>query len=401
MGLTVHTKANEAEHYYNARREREFHRAYYWDADIGFVARERKLVPAYTNRRIIVRRTPGSHRQRQNGIRSSVKSGDGNNDSKPEPEPDRSIQQYYRYYLPHLHFTRFTTSHYLRARALYSNRVKNKSCIKTNIALANPDGPEFKAFMLRTCISRTDSAKSACWLALTKLKNIGRTIDYRGAKQYVSAEINKFERNNYERGVKMPECDRMSRALDSDSELPPIERGAMTIDESKLAPCFRNGENDDDDDDEAVDEAVESKVREAQKKKEPKRWAMQLIHHHDRYYAFSPDQITDRINEIIEHEYRISLVMRLKAAVKPRDREILELRFEKGMKIREIAEHLARSRADIYAAIKRMRPLLRDARERAEWELEHSILEKGTGDAPVVLDKTGQLGWDLGAEVQP
>ena len=96
MALTTY-KSAEAEQYHINKREREFQRAYYWDDDMGFVERERKRVvqQQYKNRNTTAPRRTG-HLQREEGSRSSAKSGDGNK-SDPEPEPERCNQQYQLY----------------------------------------------------------------------------------------------------------------------------------------------------------------------------------------------------------------------------------------------------------------------------------------------------------------
>lgn len=81
--------------YWSARRDREFHKDFFYDADLGWQARDK--TPAVAVRHITQaasRRT--GHRQRQEGSRSSAASGDGNGNSD-DAEPERrqpSLQIY-------------------------------------------------------------------------------------------------------------------------------------------------------------------------------------------------------------------------------------------------------------------------------------------------------------------
>lgn len=80
--------------YWSARRDREFHKDFFYDADLGWQARDK--TPAVAVRHITQaasRRT--GHRQRQEGSRSSAASGDGNgNSDDPDPERRQPLQLY-------------------------------------------------------------------------------------------------------------------------------------------------------------------------------------------------------------------------------------------------------------------------------------------------------------------
>lgn len=91
---------------------------------------------------------------------------------------------------------------------------------------------------------------------------------------------------------------------------------------------------------------------------------------------------------------RIEQLLALKHSLKRRDRETIELRFEKGLSIPEIAAEKGQCDKTIYAAFVRMRDILPAAMERKLWVDEH-CKGVGTGDAPVILEKNQQLGWDM------
>lgn len=212
---------------------------------------------------------------------------------------------------------------------------------------------------------------ASAYLALPKIHEHKLSIEHPRAAKLARGQANRSARAEWSCALTMPESDARRRSLDAVTALCP-ERGAMAVDESQLAQRFR-----------------------AREKKEDKRWPMALINTDADLTKFAPGQI----DEESAREQQITRMLKLKAAVKPRDREVLELRFEQGLEIAEIAEKTGKTRAAIYKSIDRIKPLLHDARERNDWETEHNGMRLGTGDAPVVLNKTGQLGWDLG--VQP
>jgi DNA-directed RNA polymerase specialized sigma24 family protein len=229
-----------------------------------------------------------------------------------------------------------------------------------------PDLQEMQAFA-----KRAGCDVASAYLALPKIAEHKLTIDHPRAAKLARGQANRSARAEWSCALTMPESDGRAGTVDADTPLC-AERGAMQVDESQIAPRFRDRE-----------------------KKEDKRWPMALVHSDARLTTYAPGQI----DEESEIEARIKRALHLKYQVEPRDREVLELRFERGLKIAEIAEKTGKTRAAIYKSLDRMKPLLYDARERSDWEDEHNGLRIGTGDAPVVLHKNQQLGWDLG--VQP
>ena len=95
-------------------------------------------------------------------------------------------------------------------------------------------------------------------------------------------------------------------------------------------------------------------------------------------------------------ESNVEWLLSLTREIKPRDKKVLELRFEQGLSVAQIAEYVGKTESAIYECFDRNKSRLRAALERQEWCDEHN--DNGTGDAPVVLGKTGQLGWDLGVQ---
>ncbi|MHB1644587.1 MAG: sigma factor-like helix-turn-helix DNA-binding protein [Acidithiobacillus sp.] len=233
--------------------------------------------------------------------------------------------------------------------------------------LVDPKVAEIEAFAHR---ARCDIASA--WLALPKIKKYGLSLDHPRAAKLARGEANRSTRAEWGSGLTMPERDGRAGVIDSDTPIS-AEKGAMQVDEAQIAPRFREA-----------------------KEKEGKRWPMPLINADAAFTTYAPGQI----DEGSEKDWQITRTLQLKAAVKPRDQAVLELRFEQGLSIAEIAESLNKTPAAIYKSIDRIKPLMRDARERNDWENEHNGMRLGTGDAPVVLGKTGQLGWDLGAEVR-
>ena len=237
--------------------------------------------------------------------------------------------------------------------------------------LEDPKTLEMQAFAER---AKADIA--SCYLALPKIKKWGLTIHHPRAAMLARGEDNRSLRAEWASAVSMPARDEIASVLDAEASA--VERDAMQVDETQIAPRFR---------------------QKAADKEDKKKWVMNLINHDDLYYTFAPGQV----DEADEREQQITRMFELQNAVKPRDREVLELRFNQGLSINEIAIKLGKSRQCIYQRFDRMKPLLRNARERADWNDAHNALANGTGDAPVVLQKDGQLEWDLGdgPEVQP
>lgn len=231
--------------------------------------------------------------------------------------------------------------------------------------------PEQQQQQMHEFAKRAGCDIASAYLALPKINEHKLTLAHPRAAKLARGQANRSERAEWGCGLTMPESDGRASVLDADTALF-AERGAMRVDESQLAERFR-----------------------AKPEKESKKWEMALINADARLTTYAPGQL----DEESERERQVTRMLKLKAAVKPRDSDVLELRFEQGLAIAEIAEILGKTPAAIYKALDRIKPLLYDARERADWETEHNGLRMGTGDAPVVLNKTGQLGWDLG--VQP
>lgn len=282
---------------------------------------------------------------------------------------------------------------------------------KIDAALANPASKEFQQFMRRA----KTSDQAACWLALYKAKKQCLTTDR--AARLARIEVNNDHRVIYKSGVKAPDNDHMSRSLNSDIEMPISEKPAMLVIESKLAKCFQTKpepEDAEDIDNETIDEVIidesESensgkKKKKDEKKKPSKVWAMQLIHQDEKELAFEPAFFAEHRAAVIEHERRTAIMMDLRGSLKKHDQEILELRFERGLNIYEIAAHFGQTHKAIRAAFQRIAEILFKARERKEWADEHCNLQVLAADdempvVPVVLEKDGQLGWDLDGEVQ-
>lgn len=239
----------------------------------------------------------------------------------------------------------------LEARDLLMPRAQRTSAAATRSAnrrartLKNPDTRAIQEF---SRLAKVDLA--SCWLALPKIKEWGLSLDHPRAAKIARGEHNRAIR----------------------AEWP----GGMSFDSAEMLAASAGGSGD------AELEDLAEKCRGAVADE-----------------TFAPGQIDDG-----GADGQISRMMRLKNAVKPRDRETLELRFERGLNIAEIAAEVGKTPSAIYARFDRMKPILRAARERADWEEEHNgmLLAHGNAPAPVVLSKNGQLGWDLlDAEVQP
>ena len=231
--------------------------------------------------------------------------------------------------------------------------------------MKTPSQQEMQEF---ATLARVDIASA--YLALPKIRKHGLDLDHPRAAKLARGEMNRSARAEWACGVTMPQRDGRAAVVDADTPAT-AERGAMQVDESQLAPRFR-----------------------AKPEKESKKWPMALINANANLTTFAPGQV----DEDSENEQRIVAMLELKHQIKPRDKEVLELRFEQGLNIQQVADAVGKTRSAIYATIDKLKTELRDARERKDWGDEHNALRLGTGDAPVVLNKTGQLGWDLGVQ---
>ena len=214
--------------------------------------------------------------------------------------------------------------------------------------LENPDTRALQEFSQRVHVDL-----ASCFLALPKIKAWGLSLDHPRAAKIARGEANRSKRAEW-------------------------SPGSMSFDAAETMAASAGGTGD------AVMDDLVGRCRSALS---------------DTTYA--PGQILDDDQDAL-----IAKMMRLKAALKPRDRERLEMRFEHGLSIQEIAVALGVADKTIYAAIERMKSILRGALERSDWEEAHNLLLRLAADeddaAPVVLSKNGQLGWDLdAAEVQP
>ncbi|MBE7567815.1 sigma factor-like helix-turn-helix DNA-binding protein [Acidithiobacillus sp. HP-11] len=213
--------------------------------------------------------------------------------------------------------------------------------------LESPRALEMQAFSERVGVNITD-----CWLALQRIQKWGLTLDHPRAAVLARGEANRAFRETHALGMSLESAEMLSASAGGlDDEMANLaEKCRDALSDEKLAP----GQEEGSEDDRRIDEALE-----------------------------------------------------LKHSVKPRDKNILELRFDKGLSIAEIAAHVGKTRSAIYAAFDRMCPVMHAAKERKEWADKHCNLDNLTGKdapAPVVLEKDGQLGWNLDGddgEVQP
>ena len=206
-------------------------------------------------------------------------------------------------------------------------------------ALTSMSPVEMQAFSDRIKIGLTD-----CWLALPRIKKHGLTLDHPRAEKLARGERNRSLRAEWSQGIGFGQAEMIAGSAES----------AGSGMEDLRQQCR---------------DAVSSTT-------------------------FAPGQIVEDENEI-----RIQGLLNLKHAVKKRDRAVLEMRFEQGLSIKEIAAKKEQTVQSVYESFARMREILPEARERKEWVDEHCSIEKlscGVESAPVILQKDGQTGWDLG-----
>lgn len=206
-------------------------------------------------------------------------------------------------------------------------------------ALISPHAAEMEVFAKRV---KVDLA--AAYLALERIQKWGLSLDHPRAEKLARAEKNRFMRGQWSLGVSLDRAE-------------------------AVAGSTGHGDDDLENHREQCREAIAD-------------------------FRYAPAGWDDDAGEITRE--RIEMLLKLKHALKPRDRETIELRFEKGLSIQEIAVEKGQSDKTIYAAFARMRDVLPGALERKIWVDEHCKGE-GTGDAPVILEKNHQLGWDLGS----
>ena len=205
--------------------------------------------------------------------------------------------------------------------------------------MKTPSQQEMQEFAQR---ARADLASA--YLALPKIKKHGLDLDHPRAAKFARGEMNRSTRSEWSLGIGLDQAETLAAAPSGDSQV------------ADLIEKCRAG---------LADE------------------------------TFAPGQI----DELGEDERRIQRMLELKNQLKPRDREILELRFEQGLSIKEIAERVEKTDGAIYAAFHKLKPELRGIKERQDWVDEHCGLDKlagGVDAAPVILRANQQLGWDLG-----
>lgn len=231
---------------------------------------------------------------------------------------------------------------------------------------------------------------ASCYLALPRIRKHGLDLDNPRAEKLARGEASRFKRGDKPVGgiVDAPRDGLAANNSNGDATAGPGGT-FMKVDESLIAERFR------------------------EKPTKGKRWAMDLI---------NPPAPTTPLARLIEKEEAEERVARglpadpaeaadaerealkkralgLRAALKSRDRVVLDLYIGQGMTAKQVAERIGKTDKAVYASVARMKGPLREARERKEWVAEHCNLEKlacGVEPVPVVLSKTGQMGWDLG-----
>lgn len=181
---------------------------------------------------------------------------------------------------------------------------------------------------------------ASCYLALATIERWGLTLDSARAAKLARGEANRSVRNEWSLGIRLEAAENLAAASSSSLDSAGADlrdRCRSALRDERLAPGqIENGDND-----------------------------------------------------------HSAALLSLKNQLKPRDRKVLEWLVQ-GLTVAEIAEKKGQTPAAIYACLARIKPLLADASARKEWEKTHNSLLIGTGDAPVILEKNQQLGWDLG-----
>lgn len=246
--------------------------------------------------------------------------------------------------------------------------------------MIRPSIAEIQAFA-----ARASADIASCWLALPRIQKWGLTLDHPRAAKLARGEANRSVRAQWAESVTMPPRDGRAATVDSDTAVGGA--AAVRLDESLMAERFR------------------------EQPAKAKKWAMGLIHIDESAPATPLDKLIEDEEAAarvaagrpadpdeardLEREAQKKQAIALRAAVKPRDRVVLDLYVAQGLKIKQVAETVGKTDKAIYAAVVRMRAPLRAARERMDWVREHCTIA-GTGDAPVILEKPQQLGWDFG-----
>lgn len=286
----------------------------------------------------------------------------------------------------------------LEARDVLLQRSEKPAARSRKAGLETAEVIEMRAFARRASTKKTtvDLVDLAdAWLALPRIRKWGLTLDHPRAGKLARAEANRSKRAERCAGVITPPRDGRQGVTDSESD----DTGTggtwtwMPVDESQLAERFR--------------EKAAAKG---------KKWAMDLI---------NPSAPTPPLETLIEKEDAASRVARglpadpaeardaereslkkaalgMRAALKPRDREVLDLYVGQGMTAKQVADCIGKTDKAVYASIARMKTPMREERERKEWVDEHCSIEKlacGVASAPVILQKDQQLGWDLGGAI--
>lgn len=204
-----------------------------------------------------------------------------------------------------------------------------------------PDHQEMQDFARRAGADLT-----SCYLALPKIQEHGLDLDHPRSEKLARGECNRSARNEWNQGIWIEDAERMA-AADG-----PADAAGVDLRERCRAL-----------------------------------WDT----------TFAPGQVVDNTEEV-----QILELLKLKHALKERDRLVLDLRFEQGLNIGEVAEKLEKTPQAIYAAFARMRGILPAAWRRRNWVNENCSLKKlrsgGIESARVVVEKNRQLGWDLGGE---
>ncbi|MBW9248892.1 MAG: hypothetical protein GJU72_07450 [Acidithiobacillus ferriphilus] len=238
---------------------------------------------------------------------------------------------------------------------------------------------------------------ASCWLAIPRIQKWGLSLDHPRAGKLARGEMNRGIRAEWSGSrVTMPPLDGRQRVVDADSDTdrPGTAGTWMPVNKEKIAECFHD------------------------KPAKDKKWAMAAIHIDDgapatplqklvekedaadRVAAGLPSDPLEALDLKREAQKREALALR--GALKPRDRPVLDLYVGQGLSIKQAAERLGKKPKTLYETVKRMGKPMRTERLRREWVATHCSIETlagGVESAPVVLSKTGQLGWDL--EVQP
>ena len=211
---------------------------------------------------------------------------------------------------------------------------------------------KMQEFARRASTHKTHVDLADAWLALPRIKKWGLELDDPRAAKLARAEVNRGKRSEWSGGIGLEQAEELAAVAGS---------GRLGAEGDDLADQCRGAVQDE---------------------------------------KYAPGQLDEGDPDEIR-EKQIQALLKYKAALKPRDREILELLFEDDLTIKEVAARTGKGAGAIYEALKRMRKqgLLADEKARREWADEHNGLRLGKGDdapVPVVLLKTGQMGWDLG-----